>query len=90
MVAVSFFILPTLVSSTTALVDRGPEVQAAAKQVPPPLLAVVQSHAALFAQLGRYPANAVPPALLQQAAGQVGLPNRLAAAKYAPLSLIHI
>ncbi len=83
-VAVSFFILPTLVSSTTVLVDRGPLVQAAAKQVPPPLLAVVQSHASLFAQLGRYPANGVPPALLQQGVAQVGLPNLLAAAKYAP------
>jgi MFS family permease len=76
-VAVGFFILPFVVSSTTTLVDTS-------AQVPAPVLAAVQAHPALFAELAKYPSNAIPPALLQQAIAEVGQPNLLAAAKVAP------
>jgi MFS family permease len=82
-VSLSLFILPILVSSTTVLVSDGAQVQATAKAVAPEL-AIVQAHPALFAELQKYPTDAIPPALLQQAVAQVGLPSLLAVNKVAP------
>jgi hypothetical protein len=65
-------------------VDNGAQVQAAVKAVSPQLLSVVQAHSALFALLAKYPPSAIPPALLQQAVAQVGVPNLLDASKVAP------
>jgi MFS family permease len=70
-VAVSSLFLPLVVTSATPLVEHGSQVQAAAAKAKP-ALAIVDAHPALFAQLGKYPANAIPPALLAQAVQQVG------------------
>jgi hypothetical protein len=76
-VAVSIFILPFVVSSTTTLVDHsqlGLEAQAILKK--DPLVATVIAHPTLFAELGKYPtAAAIPPTLLDQAIKAVGLPK---------------
>ncbi|HAM01252.1 MAG TPA: MFS transporter [Acidimicrobiaceae bacterium] len=102
-VAISIFILPYVVSSTTPLVDYGTQVSTALATVnkappvsvpyaasPQPLLAVVQSHASLFGQLSNYPtAASIPPALLGSAIHAVGVPALLEAAKYkAPLGVL--
>ena len=102
-VAISIFILPYVVSSTTPLVTYGTQVATAdaavtaapAVSVPyaptaQPLLTVVQSHATLFGELAKYPtASAIPPALLGSAVKQVGVPALLEAAKYkAPLGVL--
>lgn len=102
-VAISIFILPYVVSSTTPLVDYGTPVSAALATVnkappvsvpyaasPQPLLAVVESHASLFGQLSKYPtATSIPPALLGSAIHAVGVPALLEAAKYkAPLGVL--
>ena len=71
-VAVSAAFVPIVVTSVTPLVDHGPQV-AAASRTAGPALAIVDAHPALFAQLATYPPTAVPPALLAQAAQQVGL-----------------
>ncbi|HEY3868673.1 MAG TPA: MFS transporter [Actinocrinis sp.] len=71
-VALSSAVLPLVVSSATPLVDHGPEVAQASVQAAP-ALAIIDAHPALFAQLDRYPANAVPPALQAQAVQQVGI-----------------
>jgi MFS family permease len=72
MVALSSAILPIVVSSATPLVDHGSEVAQASVQAAP-ALAIIDAHPALFAQLDKYPPNAVPPALQEQAVTQVGL-----------------
>ena len=102
-VAISIFVLPYVVSSTTPLVDYGTQVSAAAATVgkappvsvpyattPQPLLSVVESHAALFGQLAQYPsAGAIPPAVLASAIHEVGVPALLEANKYkAPLGVL--
>ena len=102
-VAVSVFILPYVVSSTTALVQYGPAVKAAeavVQRAPPvnvpyaaaaqPLLMVVENHAALFAKLASYPsATAIPPSVLGSAVKAVGVPALLEAQKYAaPLGVL--
>jgi MFS family permease len=102
-VAISIFILPYVVSSTTPLVDYGTQVATAAATVekappvsvpyassPQPLLAVVESHATVFGQLSKYPtASSIPPALLGAAIHEVGVPALLEAAKYkAPLGVL--
>ena len=71
-VAVSAAFVPIVVSSATPLVEHGSQV-AAAEQSGGPALAIVDAHPALFAELAKYPPTAVPPALLAQAAQQVGL-----------------
>lgn len=102
-VAISIFVLPYVVSSTTPLVQYGGEVSAALATVnkappvsvpysstPQPLLGVVESHATLFGELSKYPtATSIPPALLGSAIHAVGVPALLEAAKYkAPLGVL--
>jgi MFS family permease len=82
-VAASSAILPLVVSSATPLVDHGAQVAAAEAQAGP-ALAIVQQHPALFAQLEKYPADQVPPALQAQAVQEVGLPGLLTVQKAAP------
>jgi MFS family permease len=82
-VAASSAILPLVVSSATPLVDHGSQVAAAEAQAGP-ALAIVQAHPQLFAQLGQYPANQVPPALQAQAVQEVGIPSLLTVQKAAP------
>ena len=102
-VAVSVFILPYVVSSTTTLVQYGAAVKAAEASVqtappvtvpyaaaPQPLLTVVETHAALFAKLASYPsAKAIPPSVLGSAVKAVGVPALLEAQKNAaPLGVL--
>jgi len=82
-VAASSAILPLVVSSATPLVDHGAQVAAAQAQAGP-ALAIVQAHPQLFAQLEKYPANQVPPALQAQAVTEVGVPGLLTVQKAAP------
>jgi MFS family permease len=82
-VAASSAILPLVVSSATPLVDHGAQVAAAQAQAGP-ALAIVQAHPQLFAQLEKYPANQVPPALQAQAVQEVGIPGLLTVQKAAP------
>jgi len=84
--AVSLFILPYVVGSVSTILDNEkygadvPKVEAIVHRYGP-LLAVAQKHQALLAQLGKYPANKIPPALLSQAIHQVGLANLVALSK---------
>jgi len=71
-VAVSAAFVPIVVTSVTPLVEHGTQV-AAASRTGGPALAIVDAHPALFAELAKYPPTAVPPALLAQAAQQVGV-----------------
>jgi MFS family permease len=102
-VAISAFVLPYVVSSMTPLVQYGPSVEAAVAKVdsakpvtvpyastPQPLLSVVEGHAALFAQLAKYPSSsAIPPAVLSHAIATVGVPALLEAKTYAaPLGVL--
>ncbi len=73
-VAVSAAFVPIVVTSVTPLVEHGTQV-AVAERTAGPALAIVDAHPALFAELSTYPPTAVPPALLAQAAQQVGLPG---------------
>jgi MFS family permease len=82
-VAASSAILPLVVSSATPLVDHGAQVAQAQAQAGP-ALAIVDSHPALFAQLGQYPPNQVPPALQSEAVQQVGVPGLLTVQKAQP------
>ncbi len=70
-VAVSAAFLPVAVTSVTPIVEHGHEVQAAQAEAGP-ALAVVNAHPELFAELGRYPADSVPPELAARAAREVG------------------
>ena len=72
-VAVSAAFVPVVVTSVTPLVDHGAQV-AAAEQQAGPALAIVDAHPALFAELSKYSPSAIPPALLAQAAQEVGVP----------------
>jgi len=102
-VSASTFLIPYVVNSTTPLVTYGPAVEAALATVqkappvkvpyasaPKPLLSVVESHSALFGELGKYhPASAIPPALLTKAIGEVGVPALEEASKFAaPLTVL--
>jgi MFS family permease len=80
-VAVSTAFVPVVVTSATPLVEHGAQVKAASVQAAP-ALAVVDAHPRLFAELQKYPANAVPPALAAQAAREVG-PEGLATVRKA-------
>ncbi|WP_037577075.1 MFS transporter [Phaeacidiphilus oryzae] len=71
-VAISSLFLPLVVTSATPLVEHGAQVAAASVKAKP-ALAVVDAHPALFAQLAKYPPNAIPPALMAQAVQQVGV-----------------
>jgi MFS family permease len=82
-VAVSTAFVPIVVTSATPLVDHGAQVAAAQAQAAP-ALAVVNAHPALFAQLAKYPPDAVPPALAAQAARQVGPAGLAAVSKAQP------
>ncbi len=102
-VFIAFLIIPHLVSSVNPLVNYGTSVEAAVAQVnkaapvkvpytptPQPLLSVVQSHQATFAELSKYPTTAsIPPALLNSAIKQVGTPALLEANNFkAPLTVL--
>jgi MFS family permease len=71
-IAVSAAFLPVVVTSATALVDHGQQVQVAEAQAAP-ALAIIDAHPALFAQLQKYPPTAIPSALQLQAVQEVGL-----------------
>jgi MFS family permease len=78
-VAISVFCIPFVVTSTTTLVDHAPiTAQAQAILRSDPNVQVVLEHPALFAELQKYPPNAIPPALLATAIHQIGLPTLLA------------
>lgn len=70
-VAVSSAFVPIVVTSASPLVEHGTEVATAQAQAAP-ALAVVDAHPEIFAQLAKYPPTAIPPALAQQAAREVG------------------
>jgi MFS family permease len=70
-VAVSAAFLPIVVTSVTPLVEHGAQVTAASQQAAP-AEAVIDAHPALFAELAKYPPNAIPQALQVQALQQVG------------------
>lgn len=70
-VAVSTACIPVVVTSASPIVEHGAEVAAAQKSAAP-ALAVVNAHPGLFARLGTYPPDAVPPALAARAAREVG------------------
>ncbi|MEY9875012.1 MFS family permease [Streptacidiphilus sp. MAP12-33] len=70
-VAVSAAFVPVVVTAVTPLVEHGTQV-ATAQAEAGPALAVVQAHPQLFAELAKYPPNAIPAALLAQAAQEVG------------------
>jgi MFS family permease len=84
--AISLFVLPYVVGSVSTILDNEkygadvPKVEAIVHRYGP-LLAIAQKHQALLAQLGKYPANKIPPALLSQAIHQVGLANLVALSK---------
>jgi MFS family permease len=82
-VSVSVAILPIVVSSVTPLVEHGDQVKAAAVQAAP-ALALIDAHPQLFAELAKYPAAAVPPALLGQAVKEVGVSGLTTVAKAKP------
>jgi MFS family permease len=82
-VAVSAAFVPVVVTAVTPLVEHGSQV-AAAQAEAGPALAVVQAHPQLFAELGKYPPTAIPPALLAQAAQEVGPANLQLVAKAQP------
>jgi MFS family permease len=87
-VAISFFVLPYVVSSVNPLVDNQAYEQYVPRAVAfqsahPHLVAAAQSHQALFEQLAKYPSpSLVPPALLARAEREVGLPTLLEANQY--------
>jgi hypothetical protein len=73
------FVLPFVVSSTTTLVNNtAVSAQATTILKTDPLVSIVLAHPALFAQLERYPTNAIPPALVNEAVKEIGLSNLLA------------
>lgn len=88
-VAVSFLVLPFVVTTATPLVDNaafaqkyGPIVEKFVSQHQS-LVNKVETHQALFSELARYnSASEIPPALLSRAIKEVGLPTLLQAAQY--------
>lgn len=88
-VAVSFLILPFVITTATPLVDNqafaakyGPIALNFQKQHPA-LLKAVQTHEALFNQLAKYEnPSQIPPALLATAIKEVGIQTLLEAQKY--------
>jgi MFS family permease len=80
-VAVAFLVLPHVINSVTPLVDNGAQVQAAVARNPA-VVAEVQAHPDIFAQLAKYPnAKDIPPAVLNHAILTVGAPTLLQAQK---------
>ncbi len=74
-VAVSFLILPHVIDSVTPLVDSGAAVQARAAQTAaqfPQLYAEANAHPEVFAQLAKYPPNAIPQSVINNALVTVG------------------
>jgi MFS family permease len=82
-VAVSAAFVPITVTSVTPLVEHGAEVQAAQAQAGP-ALAIVNAHPQLFAELGKYPAGAVPADLSARAVQEVGAPGLAVVQKAQP------
>ncbi|NEA25028.1 MFS transporter [Actinomadura bangladeshensis] len=82
-VAGSAAFVPVVVTSVTPLVEHGHEVQAASKEAAP-ALAIVNQHAQLFAELGKYPAGQAPAELQARAAKEVGLPGLATVQKAQP------
>ncbi len=81
-VAVSIFVLPYVVSSSTPLVEHG-ALGTRAEQIlkADPNVSVVLAHPALFSELAKYPPSKIPPALLSRAIHTVGLKRLLAISK---------
>ncbi|MGH2927729.1 MAG: MFS transporter, partial [Solirubrobacteraceae bacterium] len=80
-VAISVFILPYVVSSTTAVVRYATlGKRALAIQKADPTIKIVLAHQALFTQLNKYPASKIPASLLAKAVKEVGLKNLLTVA----------
>jgi MFS family permease len=82
-VAVSAAFVPVVVTAVTPLVEHGSQV-AAAQAEAGPALAIVQAHPQLFAELAKYPPNAIPPTLLAQATQQVSPADLQTVAKAQP------
>lgn len=73
-VAVSVFVLPYVVSSTTPLVQYGAIGQQAQAIIKAdPTVNIVLAHPAIFTELAKYPKTAIPPALLSKAIAEVGV-----------------
>ncbi|WP_329459452.1 MFS transporter [Streptomyces sp. NBC_01497] len=70
-VAASSAVLPLVVTSASPLVEHG-EAVAAAQREAGPALKVVNAHASLFAQLGKYPAGQAPQDVTARAVREVG------------------
>ena len=80
-VAVSVFVLPYVVSSTTPLVQYGAIGQKAQAIIKSdPNVSIVLAHPAIFTELAKYPKNAIPPALLSKAVAEVGIKDLTAVA----------
>ncbi len=80
-VAISLFVLPYVVTSTTALVRYGTlGKKALAIEKADPNVKIVLAHQALFTQLRKYPTSKIPGSLLTKAIKEVGLKNLLAVA----------
>ncbi|MGO9197875.1 MAG: MFS transporter [Acidimicrobiales bacterium] len=81
-VAISILILPIVITSVTPLVEHGALGQKAeAIEKADPLIKTVIAHPALFTQLAKYPTTGIPPALLDKAIKEIGLPKLLAISK---------
>jgi len=78
-IAISVFILPYVVTSTTPLVQYGALAEKAlAIEKTDPTIKIVLAHPTLFAELARYPSTAIPGPLLKTAIAEVGLHDLLA------------
>lgn len=82
-VAVSTAFVPVVVTSVTPIVDHGSQVQAAQAQAGP-ALAIIAQHPQTFAELAKYPPNAIPQDVLGKAAADVGLQGLATVQKAAP------
>ncbi|MFJ9137535.1 MFS transporter [Streptomyces sp. NPDC102256] len=82
-VALSAAFLPLVVNTVTPIVEHGAEVKQASVQAAD-ALAITRAHPKVFAELGRYAPGKVPPALLKQAAQEVGAQDLATVQKAAP------
>ncbi|MFE9809360.1 MFS transporter [Streptomyces sp. NPDC005548] len=82
-VALSAAFLPLVVNTVTPIVEHGAEVKEASVQAAD-ALAITQAHPKVFAELGRYAPDKVPPTLLKQAVQEVGAQDLATVQKAAP------
>ncbi|MET7389040.1 MFS transporter [Streptomyces sp. NPDC005529] len=82
-VALSAAFLPLVVNTVTPIVEHGAEVKEASVQAAD-ALAITQAHPKVFAELGRYAPDKVPPTLLEQAVQEVGAQDLATVQKAAP------